>query len=202
MLFARTPLASSLIVKITVATVLSVLTVVSRAGVYVDADIAYATPSSDVVSASAGPAFSVGVGTELNSWFALELDYVRLGGFSVSGAEAIDEDDLAVIGLGAASDFNISGVNASALLSWRPNRWDNFYLRAGYMAWNNALEVRLNRGSHFVDHTFNLDGQDPMFGLGYAYLLGGNMESSIEYNRYFVGDVDIDVLALGLNYHF
>ncbi|WP_158224737.1 outer membrane beta-barrel protein [Agaribacterium haliotis] len=181
---------------------LIVLPLSANADFYIDGDLGYATPEADEIRASSGPGYSVGIGSELTSWLALELDYVGLGNFSVTGADVLPDDALNVIGIGVASDFTITGFSASMLLSWRPNRWDNFYARAGYFAWSNEIEYRVRRGAIDIDESTSIDGQDPMFGLGYAYLLGGSMESSIEYNRYYAGDVSVDIIAVGLNYHF
>ena len=80
----------------------------------------------------------------------------------------------------------------------------------GILPVTDSLELFGKVGFHAWDSTVNLDsnvsiegadGTDPMFGAGIAYKFS-SVSIQAEFERYQLDDTDVDLMSIGLAYHF
>ncbi|MCG7588175.1 outer membrane beta-barrel protein [Photobacterium sp. OFAV2-7] len=133
--------------------------------------------------------FKVFGGYRANEHFAVELFYANLGEVSVN--------------LGAAS--SLFGTNeltieqdtlGASLIGILPVT-DNFELfgKVGFHAWDATINLTSDVKVEAAD------GTDPMFGAGIAYKYN-RVSIQAEFERYQLDETDIDLMSIGLAYHF
>lgn len=129
--------------------------------------------------------------------FAVELGYTGLEGpDSTIRTNAVDADLI-----GDIHDLHpVTGRGPSLALVAYPVRCGRFDLFARIGVWYWEADVRVNVGNIEVRNDPN--GLDPIIGLGAQYRLFSRVRARLEYERYFLGNSEVDLLSLGLTVGF
>lgn len=121
------------------------------------------------------------LGANFTDWFGLEVGYVDFG--------EIDDDGgfLDANGVTAAVSFHIP-VHESVSLS----------LRGGQMWWDSTGTAV----APLDEFEFDADGEDPFYGVGAHFGSGEGVGVNVRYDRYEMGETDIDIPSVNLEFGF
>lgn len=127
----------------------------------------------------AATAYSVYTGFTFNPWLGVQLSYVNIGDFEAETGRG----EIGVLGYEAAVTGHIP-FNGLSLLG-----------KAGLFKWN--------ADARDVPGTGDDSGTEGVLGIGGEYRLDNGLAVRLTFDRYSnIGDADLDVLAVGLNYAF
>ena len=144
---------------------------------------------------------NVHLGYQLNSNFAIEGSYDRIGTMNVQTAVPSTGDT-------ASGTWKANGVGLSVVGKWPiDNKW-SVYGRLGAEQWRTSLHLASNAGGATnVGATSTTTGL--VTGLGTAYSLSRHVDATAEYTHYdrvgstsVTGQTGINAFSLGVNYHF
>ncbi|MEW6999762.1 outer membrane beta-barrel protein [Colwelliaceae bacterium BS250] len=155
-----------------------------------------------------GNSYKLFAGYQLNDYVAFELGYVDLGELdSETTASRTDPD-----GYTSKAKFNnsnqLDGYTISVIGSYPITDTFNVFAKAGMYSWESEVDVMIDRSysnpelpSGITNRTHTDDDSDSFYGLGVSY------EFSIltiiaEYEVYEKENRDIDLLSVGIRYHF
>src|SRR5690606_20389278 len=121
------------------------------------------------------------VGANFTDWFGIEAGYVDFGEIDDEGG-FLDSN-----GVTAALSFHIP-IHEAVSLS----------LRGGQMWWDStgSAVAPLN------EFEFDADGEDPFYGVGAHFGSGEGVGVNVRYDRYELGEADIDVPSVNLEFGF
>lgn len=125
--------------------------------------------------------YSVKGGYEVNRNLAIELGYVNFGKA---------KDDL------TSAKAEVTGVNTSIVGVAPLNPSLDVFVKVGVIFWN--VNVSVDDLGRVVDD----NGTDPSFGLGGAYHITDDISVVTEYQRFDIGDDNIDNFSVGLHLYF
>ncbi|MDV7339959.1 outer membrane beta-barrel protein [Terasakiella sp. A23] len=145
-------------------------------------------------------AFKLYGGLQLNQYLGTELHYANLGEATLSGNNgstfSLDGTNYAFnqsadIAIGAQS-FGVSGLLGTKIGAVRP------FIKGGLHRW--SADAKYSSATSSADAESS--GFDALFGAGAELTILGGLNARAEYERYIVGNMDVDVLSAGLNYRF
>ncbi len=156
--------------------------------------------SSTADSSSTNP--NVRLGYQLNSNFAIEGSYDRVGTMNVQSAVSTPSADTAS-GTWKAHGLGLSVVGRLPI----DNKW-SVYGRLGAEQWRTSLNLTSNTGGATNAGTSSIT-TGLVTGLGTAYSVSRNIDATAEYIHYdrvgstsVTGQTGINAFSLGVNYHF
>lgn len=144
--------------------------------------------------------FKVYGGLQLNKFLGAELHYANLGDATLTGTTgstfSLDGtnytfNQAADISIGAQS-FGLSGTLGYKMGAVRP------FVKGGLHRWN--LDANYSSSTSSADASET--GFDGTLGLGAELTIIGGFNVRTEYERYLIGDMNVDVLSAGINYRF
>lgn len=121
------------------------------------------------------------LGANFTDWFGIEAGYVDFGEIDDEGG-FLDAN-----GVTAALSFHIP-VHESVSLS----------LRGGQMWWDSTGSAV----APLDEFEFDADGEDPFYGVGAHFGSGEGVGVNVRYDRYELGEADIDVPSVNLEFGF
>ena len=144
--------------------------------------------------------FKIYGGLQLNKYLGAELHYANFGEatlngntgstFSLRGTNYVFNQD-AEIAIGVQS-FGVAGTLGYKMGAIRP------FVKGGLHRWN--LDANYNSSTSSADASDS--DFDALIGVGGELTILGGLNFRTEYERYIVGNMDVDVLSAGLNYRF
>ena len=179
----------------------------AQANWFVDVELGYANADTNAISSpssvdvssldDADASYSVGVGYQFTSRWAISARYINLGETSVT----LSSDSL------SPSEYHKAVAGISPILGdgwgldvnyafWQSDTWFAS-VRAGGYWWESDIESYYNNSMLST----NISGSDWYAGLGIGYKFAKHWSVDLSATRYFI-DNDVDNLGLGLTYCF
>jgi OOP family OmpA-OmpF porin len=173
----------------------------------------FASVGLDVVDATSSlddsdTGFGLAGGYQVNPWFAAELAYVDLGDISYEAngtvTDGIDDFDA---GLGI--DQSASGPVFSLLGIWPIGERFSVFGRVGIALMSVDADASVSIDGESVSDSVGTDRSNMVYGIGGEFSLNERFGVRLGWDRYaevgsddLAGEVDIDLISLGLRYNF
>jgi OOP family OmpA-OmpF porin len=173
----------------------------------------FASVGLDVVDATSSlddsdTGFGLAGGYQVNPWFAAELAYVDLGDISYEAngtvTDGIDDFDA---GLGI--DQSASGPVFSLLGIWPIGERFSVFGRVGIALMSVDADASVSIDGESVADSVGTDRSNMVYGIGGEFSLNERFGVRLGWDRYaevgsddLAGEVDIDLISLGLRYNF
>lgn len=147
-------------------------------------------------------AFKLGVGTSLSEKFSLEFGYTDLGEVSTAFTTTTTEPEKFLDLARAIHPDSVEGFTASLNYQfWRHQDWF-VNARAGLYVWESEYDSREVFSDTPLPALDGEDGIDLYIGLGANYRLSKRFQVNVEWERYYLESDDVDLITLGVSYHF
>jgi opacity protein-like surface antigen len=147
-------------------------------------------------------AFKLGVGTSLSEHVSLEFGYTDLGEVSTAFTTTTTEPENFLDLARAIHPESVEGFTASINYQfWRHEDWF-INLRGGLYMWESEYNSREVFSDTQLPSLDGDDGADLYAGVGAHYPLSKRFQINVEWERYFIESDDVDLLTVGVSYHF
>ncbi|MGF1728302.1 outer membrane beta-barrel protein [Photobacterium kasasachensis] len=155
----------------------------------VTSDIDNSLSSAGIDLDDSDTGFKLFGGFRANDYFAFELFYANLGEVSMNFG-----DTSSFMGI---QEMTVEQDTLGASLIGILPVTDSFELfgKVGFHAWDSTVNLDSNVSIE------GADGTDPMFGAGIAYKFS-SVSIQAEFERYQLDETDVDLMSIGLAYHF
>lgn len=147
-------------------------------------------------------AFKIGLGTSLSENLSVEFGYTDLGEVSTAFTTTTTEPEKFLDLARAIHPSSVEGFTAS--LNYQLWRHEDWFVNAsaGLYLWESDFDSREVFSNTQLDSLDGEDGTDFYLGLGANYRLSQRFQVNLEWERYFLDSEDVDLLTLGVSYHF
>ncbi len=153
--------------------------------------------------------FGLAAGYQVSDYFAAELAYVDLGDITYDAAGTVT-DGVVVSDMEATLSQSADGPVIS-LLGIVPvgNSRFSVYGRLGLALMNVDADIGLTLGGTPANDSASTTRSNAVYGVGVEYGIGDRFGVRVEWDRYadvgseeLAGDIDVDLITLGLRYNF
>lgn len=124
---------------------------------------------------------------------AIEIGYVDFGEVSISGVDSF-------YGVSRMS-WDSSGFNLAAIGALQANDWLSVMGKVGLLRWDWDVDFR-NEDEIIEDFSDSDSGTDIMFGIGANFSLTEQARVRVEWERFEIGDEDVDLMSASFTYRF
>ena len=162
--------------------------------------------TSDLDDSDTG--FGLAGGYQVNPYFAAELAYVDLGDISYQ-ANGTVTDGVDTFDAGLGIDQSASGPVFSILGIWPIGERFSLFGRLGLALMSVDVDATVSLGGESASDSAGTDRSNGVYGIGGEFSLSRNFGIRLGWDRYaevgsddLAGDVDIDLISLGLRYNF
>ena len=162
--------------------------------------------TSDLDDSDTG--FGLAGGYQVNPYFAAELAYVDLGDTSYQ-ANGTVTDGVDTFDAGLGIEQSASGPVFSVLGIWPIGERFSLFGRVGLALMSVDADVNVSIDGETASDSAGTDRSNMVYGIGGEFSLNRNFGVRIGWDRYaevgsddLAGEVDIDLISLGLRYNF
>ena len=162
--------------------------------------------TSDLDDSDTG--FGLAGGYQVNPYFAAELAYVDLGDISYQ-ANGTVTDGVDTFDAGLGIEQSASGPVFSVLGIWPIGERFSLFGRVGLALMSVDADVNVSIDGETASDSAGTDRSNMVYGIGGEFSLNRNFGVRIGWDRYaevgsddLAGEVDIDLISLGLRYNF
>ena len=162
--------------------------------------------TSDLDDSDTG--FGLAGGYQVNPYFAAELAYVDLGDTSYQ-ANGTVTDGVDIFDAGLGLDQSASGPVFSILGIWPIGERFSVFGRVGLALMSVDADVNVSIDGESASDSAGTDRSNMVYGIGGEYSFNRKFGVRIGWDRYaevgsdeLAGEVDIDLISLGLRYNF
>lgn len=162
--------------------------------------------TSDLDDSDTG--FGLAGGYQVNPYFAAELAYVDLGDISYQ-ANGTVTDGIDTLDAGVGIDQSTAGPVFSLLGIWPIGERFSVFGRVGFALMSVDADATVSIDGETASDSAGTDRSNMMYGVGAEFSLNRKFGLRLGWDRYaevgsedLTGDVDIDLISLGLRYNF
>jgi Calx-beta domain/OmpA-like transmembrane domain/Beta-propeller repeat len=212
----RTPRRSLMTIVTTVAmTFVSATAVAADVGVYMGISLGHSmtlADDGDISKQLAGRGHSAQVslddtdigwkivgGYRFNRWFGVEGAIVDLGTFDSSINATVPNPAQLLNDIADVHPYSARGYSATVMGTLPISERLSVFGKAGLFIWQG--EVKANAGS-FGSVSKDENGVDLTLGLGTSFKITDRIQIRTEWERYFLKRDDIDLISIGMSFHF
>lgn len=153
----------------------------------------------DITIDDSDTAFKIFGGAEINDNLSLEAFYTNLGQYTVNA-------DFTKQNITANTDirYDIESVGIDLVGSFPLSETFNIFGKIGMQYWyvDSIVDVSSNTSAYYIKHQSDLEtGFDPTYGIGIAMNIH-QFSVRAEYEVYKIDEEDINMMSVGVAYHF